>query len=226
MAKLSDEQKLECQRLHNLYLQTRESQKARNEDLIDQAKIAQVLGVNQSRVSQIMSTRDDSSAITPENALIFARLLNCEVKDFSPRIAVLLEGASTKIVPVVTGSRSDKVSAARQMARGEVAMTKNGKTLHYPGSCGEEVRAFEVETEVMEPDLRRGEFAFVDPTIRDGSGDTFMLIRNDDITYAKSIGSNTYEQTNKKFKDTVFQLSGDDVVVGCVIGTFQERRKT
>jgi phage repressor protein C with HTH and peptisase S24 domain len=226
MAELSPEQKLECQRLHNLYLQTREAQKARNEDLIDQAKIAQILGVNQSRVSQIMSTRDDSSAITPENALIFARLLNCEVKDFSPRIAVLLEGASTKIVSVVTGSRSDKVSAARQMARGEVAMTKNGKTLHYPGSCGDQVRAFEVETEVMEPDLRMGEFAFVDPTIQDGSGDTFMLIRNDDITYAKSIGGNTYEQTNKKFKDTVFELSGDDVVVGCVIGTFQERRKT
>ena len=226
MPKLSQEQKLECQRLHNIYLQTRESQKAKNEDLIDQAKIAKVLGVNQSRVSQIMSVREDSSAISPENALIFARLLKCEVKDFSPRLAVLLEGARTKIVPVVTGSSADKVSAARQMARGEVPMTRNGKTLHYPGTCGSEVRAFEVETEAMEPDLRRGEYAFIDPTIQDGSGDTFMLIRNDDITFAKSIGGGTFEQSNKKFPETVFQLAEGDAIVGCVIATFQERRKT
>ena len=80
MSQLTDEQVQECAKLHALFIARREDQNARNEKPISQEAIAHVLGVNQSRVSQIMSTRRDSSPISPENALDFARLLDCTVE--------------------------------------------------------------------------------------------------------------------------------------------------
>ena len=223
MSQLTDEQVQECAKLHALFIARREDQNARNEKPISQESIAHVLGVNQSRVSQIMSTRKDSSPISPENALVFARLLDCTVDKFSPRIAALLSGTPVYQVPIVEGTSQQIVKVARQMCRGETPAVGAARNfISYPGQCAVEVRGFEIDSQAMEPMLSQGSYAYVDPTIEVSSGNAVCLVRDDKVVFATYIGEETYEYENKKFSDAVFKLKGKDCVVGVVIGCFKE----
>ena len=221
MPKLTEEQIREKVKLHAIYVNKVETQKARGEKPIDQEQIRIVLGLKtQSRVSQIMSSRPNSSPLTPENALVFARLLDCQVQDFAPRINALLSGTPVHQISIIEGSETEIAKAARQMAAGKKITTKNGRSISYPGNCSTEVRAFVVDSEAMQPELTEGCFAYVDPTIESSSGNAVCLVQNDKLVFAKYIGNSTYEFTNKKFKDRVFKLKGKDIEVGVVIGTF------
>tara|TARA_R100001126_G_C4855385_1_gene164350 strand:- start:506 stop:1189 length:684 start_codon:yes stop_codon:yes gene_type:complete len=221
MPKLTEEQIREKVKLHNIYVNKVEAQKARGEKPIDQEQISVVLGLTtQSRVSQIMSSRPNSSPLTPEQALVFARLLDCQVKDFSPRINALLSGTPTHQISIIEGSETEIVKAARQMAAGKKITIRNGSSISYPGNCNTEVRAFIVNSTAMEPELKEGCYAYVDPTIEISSGNSVCLVKDDSVVFAKYIGNETYELTNPKFSDRVFKLGGADVEVGVVIGTF------
>jgi DNA-binding transcriptional regulator YdaS (Cro superfamily) len=220
MSKLTEIEELECRKLHSLYIAKVESDKANNREVLDQAKIGTALGISQSRVSQIMT---GYSKVTPENALIFSRLLDCSVKDFSPRINALLSGTPVYQISIIEGSEEEIAQAGKEMAQGITPKLKNGNSISYPGNCSEDVRAFVVDSTAMEPELREGSYAYVDPGLQPSSGESVAIVKDERLIFAQYIGNGTYELCNHKFPDRVFKLKGEDVEVGVVIGTFMQR---
>jgi len=223
-----DEYRLESLRLAKLYKDLVSDQIAKDEIPIDQEMLGEELGVSQSRISQLMTGH---SVMTAEQAIIFSRVIGCKIEDFSPRISALLKGVavtkSSNRIAVINGSTKEVVAAAKKMADGKPP--KLGEVVErvsYPYECSKEVRAFVVDSEALEPEVKANSIAYVDPTLEPCSGDLVALIRNNKVVFAKFIGDATYETINPKFPERIFTLTGNDRVVGVIIGDFRERIST
>tara|TARA_Y100000310_G_C20622938_1_gene784314 strand:- start:785 stop:1477 length:693 start_codon:yes stop_codon:yes gene_type:complete len=228
----TQEEKRECLRLNNLYKNRVAGQIAHNETPIDQTMIGVAIGqiegkppIDQSRISQILT---GYSRLSVERAIVFSRIIGCEIKDFSPRIATLLAGVPVvdkqERVVVVEGTKKEISAAATQIARGKKLKTKKGaRRLAYPGHCSLETRAFYVDEPQMEPELTVGSFAFVDPLESLETGDSVAIIRADRLTFARYMGGDYYEVSNPKFAEKPFTVP-PECVVGPVIGIFLNKR--
>ena len=203
----TNEEKQECLRLNNLYKNKVAGQIANNKTPIDQVMIGVAIGqvegkeaIDQSRVSQILT---GYSKITVERAIVFSKIIGCEIKDFSPRIATLLSGIpvleTQEKVVVVEGNRKEITAVASKIAQGKKPKLKpEARRLGYPGTCSVDTKAFFVDGPQMEPDIAVGSYAFVDPL--------------DEIEF-----------TNPKFSEKPFTVPLD-CVVGPVIGIFINKR--
>jgi hypothetical protein len=129
------EEKQECLRLNNLYKNKVAGQIANNQTPIDQVMIGVAIGqiegkgpIDQSRVSQILT---GYSKITVERAIVFSRIIGCEIKDFSPRIATLLSGIPVlekqEKVVVVEGNSKEISAVASKIAQGKKPKLKTMK---------------------------------------------------------------------------------------------------
>jgi hypothetical protein len=227
------EEKQECLRLNNLYKNKVAGQIANGETPIDQLMIGEAFGsiegkgpIDQSRVSQILT---GYSKITVERAIIFSRIIGCEIKDFSPRIASLLSGISVsnkreRLIVVIEGSSKEVSAAAKKIAQGKKPKIKTDvKRLSYPGHCSLETKAFYVDGPQMEPGLTIGSYAFVDPTEELKTGDSVAIIRKDRLTFAEYMGADYFEFSNPKFAEKPF-LVPLDCIVGPVIGIYINKR--
>ena len=228
----STEEKQECLRLNNLYKNKVAGQIANGETPIDQLMIGEAFGsiegkgpIDQSRVSQILT---GYSKITVERAIIFSRIIGCEIKDFSPRIATLLSGIALskreRLIVVIEGSNKEVSTAAKKIAQGKKPkINPDAKRLAYPGHCSLETRAFYVDGPQMEPDLSIGSYAFVDPTEELKTGDSVAIIRKDRLTFAEYMGADYFEFANPKLAEKPF-LVPLDCIVGPVIGIYINKR--
>jgi len=228
----TNEEKQECLRLNNLYKNKVAGQIANNQTPIDQVMIGVAIGqvegkeaIDQSRVSQILT---GYSKITVERAIVFSRIIGCEIKDFSPRIATLLSGIPVtekqEKVVVVEGNRKEISAVASKIAQGKKPKLKpEARRLGYPGTCSVDTKAFFVDGPQMEPDLAVGSYAFVDPLDEIVIGDSVAVVRNDKLTFAQYMGAEFYEFTNPKFAEKPFTVPLD-CVVGPVIGIFINKR--
>lgn len=85
---LTAEEKTECAKLKAIFLRVQNERKARNESKLTQDVAAHALGYStQGAISQYLN---GSLALNITAAIGFAKLLNCTVADFSPRLAAMV----------------------------------------------------------------------------------------------------------------------------------------
>ena len=223
----TEQQLQECRKLNRLYKIRVAGQVSRGDKPLEQVDIANTLGVSQSRVSQILT---GFSAINLERAIIFAQHIGCEVAEFSPRLAALAQGypvvgVTDKDIALVEGTNKEVTTLVRKMAAGTLTARAKATPEHisFPASHSANTFAFKIASDAMSPSLNAGVLAVVDCDVSPEPGDDAALLRQEKLTFARWMGEGHCELVNPKFKNSVFQLTKKDAVIGKVIGVIDIR---
>jgi transcriptional regulator with XRE-family HTH domain len=222
----TEQQLQECRKLNRLYKIRVAGQISKGDKPLEQADIANTLGVTQSRVSQILT---GFSAINLERAIIFAQHIRCEVAEFSPRLAALAQGipvlrVTDQDITVVVGTHKEITTLVRKMAAGTLSGAKaTFDHISFPAPHSANTFCFKIASDAMAPSLRAGVLAVVDCDVSPEPGDDAALLRQEKLTFARWMGEGHCELVNPKFKNSVFQLTKKDAVIGKVIGVIDIR---
>ena len=188
-------------------------------------KLAQLMDINQASVSHFINGRNP---IPLERAIQFAEILECEVADFSPRLAVKAKSHGDAVpgkndvvyvdVVLMNGEQKDII---KKLLKGDFWNIDDNELIHWPKEHSEQTMALEVEGAEAEPRLPQGALAIIDTLIEPDNGDVALVIRRNgrdkELVFAELTGKGYFTLPNEQYPDRVFKPNKDDVI-GCVIG--------
>ena len=154
----------------------------------------------------------------------FAELLDCEINDFSPRLAAqaatfgLAAGDSVFIDVVLLDM--NVVEVIKKIKGNKVFNIEGAELIYWPKPHSNKTIALNVDGAEAEPRLREGSLAYVDTLEPGKKGDLVAVIRgSDELVFAELKGNGYAQMPNPDFPDRVFKLKNKKVkVVGKVIG--------
>lgn len=188
------------------------------------AKAAEFMSFKPGAISSVSHMLNGINEINLKRGIQFCELLEIELSDFSPRLLKEAEKVSSQ----VRGSSGDRPNAADvswlvgvdAMTIKEIISTSSGaaKKVFWHGPHSEQTYALEVLSEANSPSLPSGAIAFVDFKEEPKPGKMFCLLRDGNLTFAKYLGDNVATLVNETFPDPVFKITGEEEIIGCVIG--------
>ena len=208
-------QKEEALRLKQLY-----EAKAFKLDLTHE-KVGKFMGVRQGSVSHFINGRN---AIPLMRAKQFAQILECDISDFSPRMAAeagtlgLAVGDSVFVDVVFLDMEVKEI--IKRIKANKVFNIEGCDLIFWPKPHSSETLALAVDGEEAEPKLPSGSLAFVDTKNKGKKGDLVMLIRGtQEIVFAELKGNGYAQFPNIDYPNRIFKLKDSKVqIAGKVIG--------
>ena len=188
---------------------------------LTQVKLAKEMDITQGSVGHFLN---GVNPIPIERARQFAELLDCEIHDFSPRLAGqaatlgLAVGDSVFIDVVLLDM--DTISVIKKIKGNKVFNIEDAELIYWPKPHSNKTIALNVDGAEAEPRLREGSLAYVDTLEPGKKGDLVAVIRgSDELVFAELKGNGYAQMPNPDFPDRVFKLKDKKVkVVGKVIG--------
>lgn len=143
----------ECHKLKNIFEQKKKLLK------ISQSSIADAMGVNQSSVSHYLN---GVNALNPQAASIFAKILEIDVSDFSPRLSQEIE----KIAQILTFN-DDKLISTNQADGERIEYSSQSReTFSYPLVASKDILNF--LSERLSPNYMVGSSAMFLKKVKNG----------------------------------------------------------
>mgnify|MGYP002819209215 FL=1 len=112
-------------------------------------KLAQLMDINQASVSHFINGRNP---IPLERAIQFAEILECEVADFSPRLAVkakshgdAVPGTNDVVYVDVVLMNGEQKDIIKKLLKGDFWNIDDNELIHWPKEHSEQTMALEVE---------------------------------------------------------------------------------
>lgn len=188
------------------------------------AKAAQHMSFKPGAISSVSHMLNGINEINLKRGIQFCELLDIELSDFSSRLAKEAE----KVTSQVRGSSGDIPDVADvswlvgedEMTIRDIISNSSGaaKKVFWHGPHSTQTYAIEVLSEANSPALPSGAIAFVDFKVEPKSGKMFCLLRDGNLSFAKYLGDNVATLVNESFPDQVFKITGEEEIIGCVIG--------
>ena len=188
---------------------------------LTQLKIAKKMKITQGSVGHFLN---GVNPIPLERARQFAELLDCEISDFSPRLAAqattlgLAVGDSVFIDVVLLDM--DTIEIIKKIKSNKVFNIEGSELIYWPKPHSNKTIALNVDGAEAEPRLREGSLAYVDTLEPGKKGDLVLVIRGtDELVFAELKGNGYAQMPNPDWPDRVFKLKDKKIkVVGKVIG--------
>ena len=188
------------------------------------AKAADFMGFKPGAISSVSHMLNGINEINLKRGIQFCELLEIQLSDFSHR----LKEEAEKVSSQVRGSSGDSPDAADvgwlvgedDMTIQDIIRTASGASnkVFWHGPHSKQTYALEVVSEANSPTLPSGAIAFVDFEVQPKPGKMFCLVRDGNLTFAKYLGDNVATLVNETFPDPVFKITGEEEIIGCVLG--------
>ena len=187
-----------------------------NNKSLSYVKIGKLLNVDKSQVSHMLNGRNP---INLERGLQLAKIIGCQLADFSPRLQAEADSLTSQVGKDTLGGVY--LLANYEMKEIVKILTAKGgakQTIFWPHEHSVETYAVPVEGESNSPSLPHGSLAVVDTNQLDLEvGSTYCFIRKKVVRYAKYQGDQMFGYMNYDYPDRIFSLKKAELV-GRVIG--------
>tara|TARA_R110002020_G_scaffold123975_2_gene280785 strand:+ start:863 stop:1519 length:657 start_codon:yes stop_codon:yes gene_type:complete len=185
------------------------------------AKIAARMKVEQGSVSHFLNGRNP---IPLGRAREFAEIMECEIADFSPRLAAEAADLGHAVgdsvfVDVVLLAGMEAKEIIRKIKSGKLFVDDN-ELIYWPTEHSTKTIAITVEGDEAEPRIQEGSLAFVDLEASADKGDMVLIrIGNSELLFVEVKNQGYLEIINPSFPDRRFKAKDRKaVVVGKVVG--------
>ena len=211
-------QKQEAQRLKAIYEAKRFGLNLTHES------IAKVMKVNQGSISHFLNGRNP---LPIERAIQFADLLQCEVSDFSERLAqqaanfgIAVSTASVFIDVVLVDLNMNDKEMIKLIETGAIFDDLDSQELiFWPRKHSTKTFALNVKGKEAQPLIDQGSLAFIDSEVEPEINDIVLLSENKEkLLFAEVIGNGHLQFPNAEYPDRIFKMTSKLKILGKVIG--------
>ena len=187
-------------------------------NFVDQKDLAALLGLTPGFVSHLMTGK---TPLSLTRAIQLATILGCTVADISPQLGEEL-AANAKGINLQTAYKTvglivgDVVDFFNTIKEGKAV--KLDDFMHWPFPHSNATYAVTVADKRMEPVIPAGSIAIIDTELQEQAGKVSALLINGQFLLAESLGNGVFQITNDAFPVKSYELGGDDLHLGRMIG--------